>query len=48
MNVYEVTYQHGEKTDSVLVEATGPVDAERKFRAGRPGEQIAVLCVVRQ
>jgi len=48
MNQYEVTYQQGGETRSALVEASGPVDAERKFLAERPAGSVQVLCVVRQ
>lgn len=48
MNRYEVTYRQGEETLSALVEASGPVDAERKFLATKPAGSVQVLCVVRQ
>ena len=48
MNRYEVTYQQGEETCSVVLEASGPVDAERRFLAGKPAGSVRVLCVVRQ
>ena len=48
MNRYEVTYQQDEETCSVVVEASGPVDAERRFLADKPAGSVRVLCVVRQ
>ena len=48
MNRYEITYQQGEETLSDLIEASGPVDAERKFLASKPAGSVQVLCVVRQ
>ena len=48
MTQYEITYQEGEEIHSTLVEASGPVDAERKFLASRPAGSVQILCVVRQ
>lgn len=48
MNRYEVTYQQGNETHSTLIEASGPVDAERRFLADKPTGSVRVLCVVRQ
>ena len=48
MNRYEITYQQENETHSALVEASGPVDAERRFLADKPAGSVRVLCVVRQ
>jgi len=44
---YEVSYQEGDETRSVTIEASGPVDAERKFLASRPAGSVQILCVIR-
>jgi len=48
VNRYEITYQQENETRSALVEASGPVDAERKFLADKPPGSVRILCVVRQ
>lgn len=48
MNLYEVSYRQQEEIRSVLVEASGPVAAERRFLAEHDGADLTVLCVVRQ
>lgn len=47
MNRYEVTYQRENETCSVVIEASGPVDAEHKVLAEKPAGSVQVLCVVR-
>lgn len=48
MKTYEITYQVGEEVNSELVEGTGPVDAERRFRESHCEPGLIVLCVVLQ
>jgi hypothetical protein len=47
MNRYEVTYQQENETCSAVIEASGPVDAERKILAEKPAGSVQVLCVIR-
>lgn len=48
MHTYQVTYDVGGDIRSVLIEATGPVEATRLFREQHREENPVVLCVVRQ
>ncbi len=45
---FEVTYQDQGEIHSTILEAAGPVEAERIFLAGQPSGTAVVLCVVRQ
>ncbi len=48
MPTYEVTYEVGEGTESELIEAESPVEAEQKFKSNHSNGNTVVLCVVRQ
>lgn len=48
MPIYEVTYEVAGEKRSVLVEAGGPVAAQRRFEQETTEEGAVVLCVVRQ
>lgn len=48
MPIYEVTYEVAGEQRSVLVEASGPVAAQRRFEQENIEEGAVVICVVRQ
>lgn len=45
---YEVAYQTEGEIRSTIVEASGPVEAERTFLATQSPGAAVVLCVIRQ
>lgn len=48
MQTYEVTYEVAGEQRTALVEASGPVAAQRKFEQETDETGAIVICVVRQ
>lgn len=48
MQIYEVTYEVAGEQRTALIEATGPVAAQRKFEQDTTEIGAIVICVVRQ